>query len=260
MAIERAITRSVCRARRQAAHDLMGQVLSGFGRILPVRDQACGRHRAKPRRGGAACAAAATARLGQLDTDHPTFAALPARERLLAAAWLAGYHSARTRRAYALDLYAWLDRLQIHALAARRVHADLWARHLLDQGAAASSTGPPTLRAHQPIASLPRRRIRRMPPEGAAPATRQPHPGNDQFAAAGGGSVDRKARSTRGNVSAPIKPHLNPPIHYANARPPSRSAKIRTHTRGDAIALVKDVAAGLGADWMLRRMELSSTT
>ena len=86
---------------------------------------------------------AAAALLAQLDTDHPTLAALPARERLLAAAWLAGYRSARTRRAYALDLTAWLDwlhGLQVDVLAARRVHVDLWVRHLLDTGAASSST------------------------------------------------------------------------------------------------------------------------
>lgn len=44
----------------------------------------------------------------QLDTDHPTLAALPARESL-AAAWLAGYRTSRTRRADALDLSTWLE-------------------------------------------------------------------------------------------------------------------------------------------------------
>ena len=90
-----------------------------------------------------AAAPAAVALLTQLATDHPTLAARPARERLLAAAWLAGYRSARTRRAYALDLTTWLDwlaGLQVDVLAARRVHVDLWVRHLLDTGAASSST------------------------------------------------------------------------------------------------------------------------
>ena len=73
----------------------------------------------------------------------PRWPRRPARERLLAAAWLAGYRSPRTRRAYALDLSAWLDwlhGLQVDVLAARRVHVDLWVRHLLDSGAASSST------------------------------------------------------------------------------------------------------------------------
>ena len=87
--------------------------------------------------------AAAVLLLDRLDTDHPALAALPVRERLLAAVWLAGYRSARTRRAYALDLTAWLDwlhGLDVDVLAARRVHVDLWVRHLLDTGAASSST------------------------------------------------------------------------------------------------------------------------
>ena len=99
--------------------------------------------RVVPVEGSAPAAPAAAALLAQLDTDHPTLTALPARERLLAAAWLAGYRSARTRRAYALDLTVWLDwlhGLQVDVLAARRVHVDLWVRHLLDTGAAASST------------------------------------------------------------------------------------------------------------------------
>ena len=90
-----------------------------------------------------AAAPAAVTLLAHLDTDHPTLAALPARERLLAAAWLAGYRSPRTRLAYALDVATWLDwlhGLEVDVLAARRVHVDLWVRHLLDIGAASSST------------------------------------------------------------------------------------------------------------------------
>ena len=37
--------------------------------------------------------------LAHLDDEHPVLSALPAPERLLAAAWLAGYRSARTRDA-----------------------------------------------------------------------------------------------------------------------------------------------------------------
>jgi len=87
--------------------------------------------------------AVANALLRQLDTEHPALGGSPDRERLLAAAWLAGYRSPRTRRAYAADLAAWLDwltGLDVDVLDARRVHVDLWARHLLDGGAAASST------------------------------------------------------------------------------------------------------------------------
>jgi len=81
--------------------------------------------------------------LTRLDAEHPVLAGRPDRERLLAAAWLATYRSARTRRAYAGDLAAWLDWLGevgVDALDARRVHVDLWVRQLLDAGAAASST------------------------------------------------------------------------------------------------------------------------
>lgn len=85
----------------------------------------------------------AGALLSRLDTEHPVLAALPVRDRLLAAAWLGSYRSARTRRAYAGDLAAWLDWLReidLDTLDARRVHVDLWVRQLLDAGAAASST------------------------------------------------------------------------------------------------------------------------
>jgi site-specific recombinase XerD len=60
----------------------------------------------------------------------------------MAATWLAGYRSARTRRAYAGDLAAWLDWLaarHVDVLEARRIHVDLWTRGLLDAGAAHSS-------------------------------------------------------------------------------------------------------------------------
>lgn len=81
--------------------------------------------------------------LARLDDEHLALSGLPARERLLAAAWLASYRSARTRRAYAADLDArlrWLCAVGIHALHVSRVHVDLYVRRLLDTGAAASST------------------------------------------------------------------------------------------------------------------------
>jgi hypothetical protein len=46
--------------------------------------------------------------LATLDAEHPVLAGWPARERVMAATWLAGYRSARTRRAYAADLATWL--------------------------------------------------------------------------------------------------------------------------------------------------------
>ena len=96
-----------------------------------------------PGEGATAAPVVAGRLLEQLQIEHPGLAGLPARERLLVAAWLAGYRSARTRRAYAADLAAWLDwlhELGVDVLDARRVHIDLWVRHLIDHGAAPSST------------------------------------------------------------------------------------------------------------------------
>jgi integrase/recombinase XerD len=67
---------------------------------------------------------------------------LDERDQVLVAAWLTGLRSARTRRAYAGDMAAWLGWLAARdtgALAAGRVHVDLWAATWLDDGAAASS-------------------------------------------------------------------------------------------------------------------------
>lgn len=80
--------------------------------------------------------------LATLAAEHPALAGWPVRERVMAATWLAGYRSVRTRRAYARDLatwLAWLDAHQVDVLAARRVHVDLWTRDLLDAGAAGST-------------------------------------------------------------------------------------------------------------------------
>ena len=63
------------------------------------------------------------------------------RVRLLAAAWLAGYRPARTRRAYGGDLGAWLREFDVDVLDARRVHVDLWVRQLLDAAAAPARYG-----------------------------------------------------------------------------------------------------------------------
>jgi integrase/recombinase XerD len=111
----------------------------------PSLPGACGSsdpsHRTAPT--PAASAGLAGAMLARLDAEHQALAGRPDRDRLLAAAWLATYRSARTRRAYAGDLAAWLDWLHevgVDVLDARRVHVDLWVRQLLDAGAAASST------------------------------------------------------------------------------------------------------------------------
>ena len=69
-------------------------------------------------------------------------AGLPAREELLAAGWLMSLRSARTRRAYAGDLQAWLAWLAgrgIDVLTAGRVHVDLWVAGQQDQCAEAAS-------------------------------------------------------------------------------------------------------------------------
>ena len=55
--------------------------------------------------------------------------------------WLTGLRSARTRRAYAAEVVAWLGWLagrETGALAAGRVHVDLWVATQLDDGAASS--------------------------------------------------------------------------------------------------------------------------
>jgi site-specific recombinase XerD len=74
--------------------------------------------------------------------ELPHVANLGQREELLAAAWLMSLRSARTRRAYAGDLQAWLAWLSergVDVLTAGRVHADLWVAGQLEQGAEASS-------------------------------------------------------------------------------------------------------------------------
>jgi site-specific recombinase XerD len=80
--------------------------------------------------------------LGRVRAELPVIGELGEREQLLVAAWLTGLRSARTRRAYAGDVAAWLGWLadrEAEVLAAGRVHVDLWAASQLDDGAAASS-------------------------------------------------------------------------------------------------------------------------
>ena len=79
---------------------------------------------------------------GRIRAELPVIGELAEREQVLAAAWLTGLRSARTRRAYAGDLVAWLGWLtdrDTDVLAAGRVHVDLWAATQLGDGAAASS-------------------------------------------------------------------------------------------------------------------------
>ena len=80
--------------------------------------------------------------LGRVRAELPVVGELGEREQVLVSAWLTGLRSARTRRAYAGDVAAWLGWLaerDTGALAAGRVHVDLWAATQLDAGAAASS-------------------------------------------------------------------------------------------------------------------------
>jgi integrase/recombinase XerD len=91
---------------------------------------------------GASPAAVAGELLGRVRAELPVVGELGEREQLLVSAWLTGLRSARTRRAYAEDVVAWLGwlaRRETGALAAGRVHVDLWAATQLDGGAAESS-------------------------------------------------------------------------------------------------------------------------
>ncbi len=91
---------------------------------------------------GAGPAAIAGELLGRMRAELPRVGELGEREQLLVSAWLTGLRSARTRRAYAGDVMAWLAWLaerETDVLAAGRVHADLWAATQLDAGTAESS-------------------------------------------------------------------------------------------------------------------------
>ena len=98
--------------------------------------------RVLPTRPGAGPAGLAAELLGRVRAELPIIGELGGREQVLVAAWLTGLRSARTRRAYAGDVAAWLAWLaerDTDVLAAGRVHVDLWAATQLDAGAAASS-------------------------------------------------------------------------------------------------------------------------
>ena len=91
---------------------------------------------------GTGPAALAAELLGRVREELPVVGELGEREQLLVSAWLTGLRSARTRRAYAGDVAAWLGWLadrETDVPAAGRVHVDLWAATQLDAGAAASS-------------------------------------------------------------------------------------------------------------------------
>jgi integrase/recombinase XerD len=80
--------------------------------------------------------------LGRVRAELSAIGELGERDQVLVAAWLTGLRSARTRRAYAGDVMAWLGWLadrETDVLAAGRVHVDLWAATQLDAGSAAAS-------------------------------------------------------------------------------------------------------------------------
>ncbi|WP_158057114.1 tyrosine-type recombinase/integrase [Saccharomonospora sp. CUA-673] len=80
--------------------------------------------------------------LERAHAERGELAALPQREQVLLAAWLASLRSRRTRRAYSGDLLswlAWLGEREVDVLSAGRVHVDLWVREQEAVGAAAST-------------------------------------------------------------------------------------------------------------------------
>ncbi len=86
---------------------------------------------------GAGPVAVAAELVYRVRAELPVVGELGEREQLLASAWLTGLRSARTRRAYAGDVAAWLGWLaerETSALAAWRVQVDLWAATQLDAG------------------------------------------------------------------------------------------------------------------------------
>ena len=86
---------------------------------------------------GAGPAALAAELLGRVRAELSAVGGLGEREQVLVSAWLTGLRWARTRRAYAEDVVAWLGWLadrDTGALAAGRVHVDLWAATQLDDG------------------------------------------------------------------------------------------------------------------------------
>ena len=94
---------------------------------------------------GAGPAVLAAELLGRGRAELPVVAELGEREQVLVAAWLTGLRSARIRRAYAADVVAWLCWLAERgtgALAAGRVHVDLWAAMQLGAGRRSPACAP----------------------------------------------------------------------------------------------------------------------
>ena len=107
-----------------------------------ISDQELALATAAPAGIGTGPGAVAAELLGRVRAELPVIGELGEREQVLVSAWLTGLRSARTRRAYAGDVVAWLGWLterETDALAAGRVHVDLWAATQLDSGAAPSS-------------------------------------------------------------------------------------------------------------------------
>jgi integrase/recombinase XerD len=106
---------------------------------------------------------------------------------LLAAAWLAGYASPRTRRTYRAMIRSWFDwcaRCQVDPLGARRAHVELWQRHLEQHGYALRTIAlkltavasfyryceQEAVVDRTPMACVRRPRVERLsPPEGHSP-------------------------------------------------------------------------------------------
>src|SRR5690349_3852874 len=95
-------------------------------------------------------AAVAAELLGRIRAELPLIGELGEGDQVLVAAWLTGLRSARTRRAYAGDMVAWLGWLterDTEVLAARRVHVDLWAATWLDAGSGGLERAAPPVGA-----------------------------------------------------------------------------------------------------------------
>ena len=129
---DRVITR--CITRSMSVPGATIRAMPGDLERLPAR--------VSPAAPGAGPAVLAAELLGRVRAELPVVGELGEREQVLVSAWLTGLRSARTRRAYAGDVAAWLGWLadrDTDVLAAGRVHVDLWAATWLDAGAAASS-------------------------------------------------------------------------------------------------------------------------
>ena len=99
---------------------------------------------------GAGPAVLAAELLGRVRAELPVIGELGEREQVLVSAWLTGLRSERTRRAYAADVAAWLGWLaerETDALAAGRVHVDLWAATPARRGGGGLQRAPPPVGA-----------------------------------------------------------------------------------------------------------------